>query len=110
MWRSLLLPIFLVPFLTHGQSGAVRQHHDAFIPDTIVGGVLLCDTTSAISHLGRIRYDDLVPLGPDGLPRAHFHNKDKTEILTLYFHPGTLENQYAEANISRSTKEKVQAS
>ena len=104
MWRAALLTVSLTPALASG------QNPDLFIPDTTVSGFLLCDSTSALSLFGRIHYDELIDLGPPGgLPRVHFKNATGKEVLSLYFHPGTYENQYPEVRISMDSSETIRA-
>lgn len=110
MWRILMLLTFLVPYMGHGQSGAVRQHHLTFIPDTTVAGVLLCDTISAIHQFGRIPYEALLPALPQGIPsRVHFQNENKSEVLTLIFHQGGYANEYGEFVISKTARGKIRS-
>lgn len=79
------------------------QKTRSFIPDTTVSGFVLCDSSSAIALFGRIRASELIELGPpEGLPHVHFKNTEGSEVLSLYLHPGTYENQYPEVRISRT--------
>lgn len=94
-----LSTILALPLLSIGQSRPAVEAAGAFIPDSIMAGVLLRDTTSAIAVLGRVPSEELLEDHRD-MPRASFFNQDSTEILTVYIHYGGYRNEYCELRIS----------
>jgi hypothetical protein len=110
MTRIILAALSLCPVLAGAQVGADREVHGSFVPDTSAAGILLCDSASSIAAVGHIPYAELRPRGSAGVPdRARFRNEDGTQILTLIFHPGTFQDEYAEITISTATDEKTRS-
>jgi hypothetical protein len=67
-----------------------------FEPDLAVSGLLLFDNTTIESQLG-----DLMPFvnKNETLPSVHVMNSDRTEYLKLVFHPGSVNNNFAEFEV-----------
>ena len=82
-----------------GQGSTYPGSAITFIPDSVLAGVVLRDTTSALSVLGRIPGESLLD-DHQGMPRASFFNRDNTEVLTVHIHYGGYTKEYCELRLS----------
>lgn len=98
----LLLIIFLSIQLT-GQSKADNKIE--IIPksaDISVSNIYLHNSKTSEEVLGK----EIVLNAEADLPYVHYYNKDKTQILTLIFHPGNIKNSFSELNVKKSNPER----
>ncbi|MBD3271236.1 MAG: hypothetical protein GF384_01700 [Elusimicrobia bacterium] len=78
---------------------AGRKYPVPIAVDLSINKIILRDAQSAEKVLGEeIELDGMV------VPKAHYYNKKKTEILTIVFHNGDQRNEFSEFIVRSSTE------
>jgi len=109
VWK-LFIFIFVLIFLTAMQSMAFdKKEKDSkgltnpqFVDESI-SGIFFHNSKSTKKVLGKDSWTKLYETKGD-LPRMFRYNKDKSEILTLFFHHGGVKNEWAEFQVEKVKK------
>lgn len=84
-----------------GYSNLADTLKPIFLPDTTIGHISLVDTNYINSCLGDNSMDRLTKVGEtDDLPHLSILSSDKKQLMTLYFHPGSVVNEFSEFKVS----------
>jgi hypothetical protein len=72
-----------------------------FIPDLFIGEISLLNANNVEKYLGPKSMDRLTKLGDDiDFPNLKVLSSDKKQTLTVYFHPGGLNNEFSEFKVA----------
>ncbi len=89
------------------QPDLTQRKNCAFKADTMAAGIVLGDEMSAIAAVGRTPFEALIE--ETGMPHVNFTNAHGSQVLTLFLHHGSGENQFSEIRITRQVQDSIRA-